>query len=224
MKKLIFVFVTLFVIVLISGCGARQNTIRYNNGSQTGETAETTEETTKNVETDESDGNDSEAVVDETGTEEEVAGETNETEEESESETDEISTGTTTGKLEVTSFDNAYLKTNLSYNVVSGTARSGTQRITVNEYELQKFIPGQTNWSYIAATRLNTLEEGLNTYVIKGYDSNDKQTDSIIFSIDYEAPTTPEALPNVGSSHWLALMISLLFAGSYAFFRRLKWL
>ncbi|MFH0837784.1 MAG: hypothetical protein V1880_00775 [Patescibacteria group bacterium] len=225
MKKLIFIFVTLFVIVLISGCGARQNTIRYNNGSQSDETAEATEENAENAETDESNENDSETVgEDEIVTEEEFAGETSSTEEESESETNEISAGTTTGKLEVTSFDNAYLKTNLSYNVVSGTARSGTQRITVNEYELQKFIPGQTQWSYIASTRLNTLAEGLNTYVIKAYDSSDKLTDSIIFSVDYEAPAVPEALPSVGASHWLTLMISFLFAGTYAFFRRLRWL
>ena len=35
MKKLIFIFVALFMLVLISGCGARQNTIRYNNGNDT---------------------------------------------------------------------------------------------------------------------------------------------------------------------------------------------
>ena len=129
-----------------------------------------------------------------------------------------------TGKLAVTSFDDALLQTKLSYNVVKGTVPSDTYKITINDYQLTKYIPGQTQWDYIAATKFSTLKDGLNSYVIKTYDKNGEQTDSLIFSIDYEAPVVPSALPSVGASHWLALLLTLMLTGSYAVFRKYRWL
>ncbi|MBN2306932.1 hypothetical protein JXD20_03010 [Candidatus Peregrinibacteria bacterium] len=198
MKKLIFVFVALFMLVLVSGCGAHQNTIRYDNAD---------------------DGTETEAA------DEEIA-ETGEADETSEAGTksEDKKTVTPTGKLAVTSFDGAFLKTNLSYNVVKGTVSSDTSKITINNYKLTKYVPGQTQWDYIASTRFNTLKDGLNSYVLKTYNNEGVQTDSLIFSIDYEAPVIPEALPGVGASHWLALIVSLMLTGSYVIFRKYKWL
>ena len=208
MKKLIYIFVALFAFVLVSGCAARKNTIRYENGDNESEVSEeadteTSEETTEAAEANEAD-----------------------TEAESDAESDETASETAepTGKLAVTSFDGAYLKTNLSYNVAKGTVPSGTKKITVNDYELQMYIPGQTQWSYIASTRFNTLKNGLNSYVLKTYDTEDKQTDSLMFSISYEAPIIPTELPGVGSSHWIALFASLILAGFYSTFRKFRWL
>jgi hypothetical protein len=197
MKKLIFVFVALFTLTLLNGCGTRQNTIRYNNEIVNSEEAEVTEDASE------------EGESDETGTE---------------SGPEEAELTEPTGKLEVTSFDGAFLKTNLSYNVVKGTTSSDTHKITVNDYKLQKYTPGQTQWDYIASTRFNTLKDGLNSYVVKTYDADDKQIDSLIFSIDYDAPVIPEELPDVGASHWLALLASLTMAGTYTILRRYKWL
>lgn len=209
MKKLIFVFVALFMLVLISGCGARQNTIRYNNGDESANIIEATEDISDEGESEE------EASEDESEDDEEVMEDTA---------MEEVEISIPTGKLAVTSFDGAFLKTNLSYNVVKGTVSSDTHRITINDYKLSKYISGQTQWDYIASTKFNTLKPGLNSYVLKTYDKEGAQTDSLIFSIDYNAPTIPEALPDVGASHWLALIAGLMTAGSYTFFRKRSWL
>lgn len=195
MKKLIFVFVALFTVVLISGCGARQNTVRFDDKNGSEEEPTIIEDT--EVESDE---------VTEEATEDMVENSTQ-----------------PKGKLAVTSFDGAFLKTNLSYNVVHGTVSSSTQTIEINDYKLLKYVPGQTEWSYIATTRFGTLKDGLNNYVVKTFDANGDQTDSLIFSIDYDAPAIPN-LPDVGSSHWLILLISLMLAGFYTIFRRFRWL
>lgn len=226
MKKLIFVFVALFMVVLISGCGARQNTIRFDDesGGSQQETADTEtadtqaaddesaavmEEATDSMDT----KTDTEATVDESVKEDESAME---------------NLGKTsvksTGKLEVTSFDGAFLKSKLSYNVVRGTVPTGTYSVKINDYKLTKFIPGQTQWSYIAATRFGTLKDGLNNYVVKTFDASGKQTGSIIFSIDYTAPEVPSALPSVGASLWLSILMTLITMGSYLIFRRYRWL
>jgi hypothetical protein len=203
MKKLIFVFVALFMLVLISGCGARQNTIRYGNGDDSANIMEATEENSDAKEG-EAEENLEKAMTDSGEEKEEVS--------------------VPTGKLAITSFDGAFLQTKLSYNVVKGTASSDTHKITVNDYKLTKYTPGQTQWDYIASTKFNTLKNGLNSYVVKTFDKDGNQTDSLIFSINYEAPIIPEALPDVGASHWITLLTTLIIAGSYAIFRKYKWL
>lgn len=210
MKKLIFVFVALFTLILISGCGTRQNTIRYNNGSESAEDIPLDDE-----------GQSDEVTNDSTN--EQPPKETDsEIEEVKESENAESTEPT--GKLAVTSFDGAFLKTNLSYNVVKGTSSSDTDKITINDYKLRKYIPGSTKWDYIASTRFSTLKNGLNSYVLKTYDADGAQIDSLIFSINYDAPVIPTELPGVGVNHWLAILASLIIVGSYAVFRRFRWL
>lgn len=213
MKKLIFIFAVLFTIVLVSGCGARQNTIRYNNGSETEE-----------VTGDEISEGEEDALTEEVSEAEESDEEDEEGEKEAENTEEAAELEVPTGKLAVTSFDGAFLKTNLSYNVVKGTCPSDTHEITINDYKLQKYIPGQTQWDYIASTRFNTLKSGLNTYILKTYDAEGVQTDSLIFSINYDSPVIPEALPGVGSSHWLVLIATLIMTGCYVTLRRFRWL
>lgn len=214
MKKLIFIFIALFTLTLISGCGARQNTIRYDNGSEVSDEVEATDDT---AESDEATDDSTDSEDAKTDSEKEI-----ETEEET-GETPELIEAAPTGKLAVTSLDGAFLKTNLSYNVIKGSAPTDTSKITINDYQLQKYVAGSTQWSYIATTRFNTLKDGLNNYILKTYDANGDQTDSLIFSIDYDAPAIP-ALPDVGTNHWLILMASLILAGTYTTFRRYKWL
>ncbi|MCH7472380.1 hypothetical protein IIA79_05455 [bacterium] len=188
MKKLIFVFVALLMLVLVSGCGARQNTVRFDDdGNSEGETVSTED-------AEESEGKMAKDSIQ------------------------------PKGKLAVTSFDGAFFKSNLSYNVVRGTVPTNTQTIKVNDYKLQKYFPGQTQWSYIAATRFGTLKDGLNNYVIKTFDRSGEQNGSIMFSIDYEAPVIPSQLPGVGASHWLALLASMIIGGMYTIFRKHRWL
>ncbi len=223
MKKLIFIFAALFMLVLISGCGARQNTIRYDNENDSANILDATDEDTEEVD------NESEDVTEESDVENDVESESEDvTEIESEESLDDTVASTAesnpTGKLAVTSFDGAFLETKLSYNVVKGTVSSDTYKITINDYKLSKYIPGQTQWDYIASTKFNTLKSGLNSYVLKTFDKDGKQTDSLIFSIDYDAPVVPVALPDVGSNHWLALLAAMILSASYAVFRRYRWL
>lgn len=223
MKKLIFVFIALFTLTLISGCGARQNTIRYDSESESSETTDVTEDTSEDSESTETESEEETMETDsDTESEEEVETDSEEDIVE-ESETPKVTDVPVEGKLAVTSLDGAFLKTNLSYNVVKGTVPTGTHTISINDYQLQKYIPGQTQWDYIASTQFSTLKIGLNNYILKTFDANGDQTDSLIFSIDYDAPAVP-TLPDVGSSHWLVLLISLMLAGSFTTFRKLRWL
>ena len=203
MKKLIFVFVALFVLVLISGCNARNsNTVRFDDKNSADITSEemTSSETEENV--------DGDTVI------------TNETETETEK---PAVIKEPSGKLEVLSFDGGFLKTNLNYNVINGGTSSDTYTIKINDYELQKYVPGTNEWSYVASSNHGTMKEGWNNYVVKTYDKDAKQIDSLMFSIEY-APVTADALPGVGSNHYLILILSLISSSIYFGFRKLRWL
>lgn len=210
MKKLIYVFVALFMVTLISGCGARQKTVRFNNGTSD-------EEVSTEVESTETDEGTNDSEVEEDMSE-------GEGEEDTLTETDTEEITTPSGKLAVTSLEGAYLKTNLSYNVIKGTVPSDTHKITINGYTLNKYIPGQTQWDYIASTRFSTLSDGTNNYVLKSYDKDGEETGSLMFTIDYEAPTVPSALPSVGFSHWISLLIALTISSFYAITQKKRWL
>ncbi len=47
---------------------------------------------------------------------------------------------------------------------IVGTAPAGAAGIMVNEYKLQLFRSGDTNWSYLASTALNNLKQGTNVF------------------------------------------------------------
>jgi hypothetical protein len=173
MKKLISIFVILFVLVITTGC-TRKNTVHFNP-----------------------------KVPTESGEEGEVA----------EAEED------LGPDLAVTSFIGDKLATSVGYHVVRGTTPKNTNTIKINDYILAKYYPGQTQWSYIASTALDTLEEGENGYIITSLDKEGNEIDSKSFTINYEAP---EALPAVGSNGWIALIISFLISIGYFVIRRLR--
>ena len=209
MKKLLFIFVALFMLTLTTGCGAQKNTVRFNgeDGSTEKDSAAVTEKATNEGEADD-------VTVEPT----------NETTDKVTEKTNKAATVTPSGKLSVTSFDAGFLKTTYSYNVVKGDAPTGTKKITINDYKLSKYIGGQTKWDYIASTRYNTLKNGLNTYVVKAYDAKGDEIDSLIFSINYEAPATPQVLPGVGANHWLTLLTAFMITGIFTLFRKYRWL
>ena len=203
MKKLIFVFVALFILVLISGCNARNNnTVRFDDRNSADISSEEVSLSETDVESE------TETVI------------TSDTEETTET---PVIIKEPSGKLEVLSFDGGFLKTNLNYNVINGGTSSDTHVIKINDYELQKYVPGTSEWSYIASSNHGTMEEGWNNYVVKTYDKDGKQIDSMMFSIEY-APVTADALPGVGSNHYLILILSLISSSVYFSFRRLRWL
>jgi hypothetical protein len=211
MKKLLFVFVALMALVLTSGCGTKQNTVRFNSDGQpiekSGEAVSDKKEDAVN------DGEADEATATKDKTEETTIDKTVTSAKE-----------IPTGKLSVTSFDGGFLKTTYSYNVVKGTVPTGTKKITINDYKLSKYIGGQTQWDYIASTRFGTLKSGLNTYVVKTFDAKGEETDSLIFTINYDAPATPVELPGVGANLWLSLLTTIMVSGAYAMIRKNRWL
>ena len=59
---------------------------------------------------------------------------------------------------------------------IAGEAPANTKAIIINDYELQKFIPGSKSWSYIAKTDFGNLKEGENLFEIYRIDFNGEKT------------------------------------------------
>lgn len=72
---------------------------------------------------------------------------------------------------------------------ITGTVPANTKGIMINDYELQKFVPGDPGWSYVAATKFDSLVEGKNVYEVYAIDSNDekKLIDSITITFGSSA-------------------------------------
>lgn len=206
MKKFIFVFFALSTITLLSGCGNDQNTVRFNNN-----------ETEKSAPVDEV------KKVDATSN---TVKEVSKTDSATPTETtkkEPIPSASVTenkGQLAVTSIEGGFLKTTQSYNAIRGVAPSNTRSIQINGYKLQQYTPGKTKWTYVASAGFGTLNKGLNNYVVKALDGNGKEIDSLMFSIQYDAPTAPAKLPGVGVDQWMLLFFSITMAGVYSLVRK----
>lgn len=69
---------------------------------------------------------------------------------------------------------------------VVGGAPAAAEKIIVDDYELQKFSPGDSTWTYFIFPGTN-LVEGTNTYKVEAVDSDGNKT-SITFTIEWEGP------------------------------------
>lgn len=207
MKKLLFVFVSIFTLVL-SGCGTQnESTNGFGNNSGTPENSENTE------------GGSTEESTDE-NSEENKKENSNETGASKESEKSNVNQADKTA-LKITSFDGSTLETEQTYNVVRGSTPKSTYSVTVNGYKLQKYYPGQTAWSYIAGEKYKTLKVGNNNYIVKALDKSGKEIASTNFNINYTA-LKEHKLPNVGSNGWVSLMLTLSIMGTYFIARQKK--
>ena len=184
MKKLIFVFIILSMLVVITGCNARKNNTIHFDPKIDGVTTDVASEAS------------------DTGT-------TSITEE-------NVGPG-----LAVTSFVGDKLETDKSYQVIKGTTPKNTYKIKVNDYTLAKYSPGQTEWSYIASAKYNTLKAGENAYKAIAYDKDGNEIGSTDFNINYVTPPIP-VLPAVGPSVWIVFILSFVLSGMYFGLRRFK--
>lgn len=50
---------------------------------------------------------------------------------------------------------------------ITGTVPKKTKSVFVNDYELQKFIPGDPGWSYVASFEFANLKKGINRYDVE---------------------------------------------------------
>lgn len=59
-------------------------------------------------------------------------------------------------------------RTNQPEIEIRGTVGSDVVGVFVNDYRLQLFNPGDATWSYLASTKLNNFQPGVNVYEISG--------------------------------------------------------
>lgn len=67
--------------------------------------------------------------------------------------------------------------------VMRGTAPAGTQGIMVNEYKLQLYKPGNTDWSYLASIALGNMKAGTNTYNVVAIAADGTQSPAATITI-----------------------------------------
>lgn len=74
-----------------------------------------------------------------------------------------------------------------------GTAPAGTAAVYVNDYKLQLFRTGDTDWSYLASTRLGNLKQGENVYNVVAEDASGRRSAPATLTVIVGAagPTTP---------------------------------
>lgn len=72
-------------------------------------------------------------------------------------------------------------ETNSEPITITGTVPAKTKSIMINDYELKKYVPGDPSWSYVAATKFDSLKEGENMYEVYAtdFDGKKKLIDSI---------------------------------------------
>ena len=63
---------------------------------------------------------------------------------------------------------------------ISGTVDETTQSVKVNGFELRKFTPGDTNFSYIANATYGNLREGLNEFKIIAFGPDEKRSETTV--------------------------------------------
>ncbi len=68
---------------------------------------------------------------------------------------------------------------------LGGTAPAGTEALFIDDYRLQKFVPGERQWSYTAKAELGNLKEGKNVYTVYAQDAEGKKEALDAITITY---------------------------------------
>ncbi|MBT4936512.1 hypothetical protein HON22_01195 [Candidatus Peregrinibacteria bacterium] len=75
---------------------------------------------------------------------------------------------------------------------LKGTVSNNALSVSVNGYQLSKFIKGETSWLYRAKEDFGNLKKGLNEYeVVAEYENNKKASESV--TVEYTPKETSEA-------------------------------
>lgn len=75
---------------------------------------------------------------------------------------------------------------------ISGTVSPDATKVVVNDYALLKYVPGSSNWSYLASPGNGNLLKGENTFTVYALDKDGKRGETVTLSITY---TGSGALP-----------------------------
>lgn len=65
---------------------------------------------------------------------------------------------------------------------------SGAAKVVVNGYTLQKFKPGDANWTYYANADYGLMQEGENSYEVYALDASEKKSESLTVKVFYAPP------------------------------------
>lgn len=71
---------------------------------------------------------------------------------------------------------------------IAGKVPAEAQKVFVGDYQLQKFKPGDTTWTYAAATKFDSLKEGKNVYEVFVEDKGGKKTMIDAITITFAPP------------------------------------
>lgn len=95
-------------------------------------------------------------------------------------------------KWNASDIDTGLTVTNLPVKV-TGTV-SGAEKVSVNNYFLQKFVPGlgEESFTYWLDIKNGNLKEGANTYEVYALGPNGEKSSSVYFKVNYEAPKTAD--------------------------------
>ena len=74
---------------------------------------------------------------------------------------------------------------------ITGTAGIDSAQIVVNDYTLQKYKPGDRNWTYIANKNYGDLKSGNNTYQVYAVDAAGNKSPVTTLTIEYTGTTPP---------------------------------
>ncbi len=119
-------------------------------------------------------------------------------------------------EFSVTSPATKIMNTNKGYHLIQGSTPSTTNKILINNKSLSKYKSGETQWNYIAAASLGTLQKGRNYYKVIALDKNDKELATENFTIIYKGIENG-ALISVGNNSWIYSLL-LTSLASYGFF------
>jgi hypothetical protein len=87
-------------------------------------------------------------------------------------------------KPALVSLDEIY-QTSSEVVTILGTVSLGTQWVTVNDFRLRKFAPGNTEFSYIANARYGNMKRGLNLYRVSAFGPSGAQS-TVTVKVHYQ--------------------------------------
>ena len=79
-------------------------------------------------------------------------------------------------------------KTTQNKVTITGTQPKDTKTIIINDYELKKYVPGDSGWSYVASTEFENLKPGENIFDVYAVDFNEKKELIDSITITYGDP------------------------------------
>jgi len=110
----------------------------------------------------------------------------------------------------VTSPEGKVVNTDKGYHLIQGTTPKNTDKILVNGTAVTKYKAGNTQWNYIAAASLGTLNKGRNFYTVKALDAKGNELGSKNFTIVYKDISDAKLASTGSNSLFIALIISII--------------